>query len=501
MKAQAVSLLALALSICTADERIDKEDTGSVPPHDTGAPDDTEAPPEDTEAPAEDTASPWIEVSPGPETAPEPGCVLLDFDTDADGDPILAGQDLAEVYAGHGVHIATWDQGMVYTGLGIAFDSGNPPGTDYDLGTPNEAYGGPGIGAYGASNDEALHNLLIRAENTTDADGDGLVDVPDDHVYGATFVITMDSPQCVTSLDFIDIDETPATMVFLDATGAELATMETNHNGDNARETVEPDVCDVSELHITIAGSGAIDGLSLCAWVPPCETSLIYGVEDQSYADSQLFVLDTETGEESLLGPLYADYDFESIEVDDASGALIVIAAGGGSHDGELYEVDKDTGALTLISTTTSGPEIVATAFHPDGSLWAFREHEGLVTINRNTGETTPVWDVSDSDVPDNWEGIAWDAQGTTLYAVNARDLIRWDPATETAELVCGEDVLPNCSESMDISPEGVIHIGLHAEDADGHDIVTIDPKSCAIGEAWALEAEDVEGIAFEVCE
>lgn len=494
MKTQAVALLALALSICSAEEEIRKEDTSTCFPCDTGTPGDSEVPLEDT-APPEDTA-------PQEDTAePEPACIELDFDTDADGDPILAGQDIAEVYAGWGVHIATWDAQQVYTGLGIAFDSSAPPGTDYDLGTPNEIYGGPGVGAAGASNDEALYNLLIRAESTTDADGDGLVDVPDDHVYGGTFVITLGAPRCMTSIDFVDIDETPATLTFLAEDGSELATITTNHNGDNARETLAPEICGVSVVEITLAGSGAIDRIGFCDWVPPCETSLIYGIEDQGYADSQLFTLDTETGSETLLGPVHADHDLESIEVDDASGALIVIAAGGGSHDGELFEVDKDTGALTLISTTTSGREIVAAAFHPDGSLWAFREHTGLVTVNRNTGETTLVWEVTDQGVPDNWEGIAWDAAGTTLYASSARDLIRWDPATGAAELICGEDFLPNCSESMDSSPEGVLHVGFHSEDDDGLDVLTVDPEACTLGpDGWHLDREDIEGLAFEMC-
>jgi len=58
-------------------------------------------------------------------------------------------------------------------------------GRDTDLGTPNEDFGGPGIGEGGASgspteNDEELHNLLIIATDLTDADADSLVDNPND---------------------------------------------------------------------------------------------------------------------------------------------------------------------------------------------------------------------------------------------------------------------------------------------------------------------------------
>jgi hypothetical protein len=89
----------------------------------------------------------------------------LDFDTDAYGDPIVAGQDLSEVYEAWGVTLVTYNtMAMDVPGLGIAFDSSDPPDHDIDLGTPNEAYGGPGVGEGGESNTVALGNLLISAE-------------------------------------------------------------------------------------------------------------------------------------------------------------------------------------------------------------------------------------------------------------------------------------------------------------------------------------------------
>ena len=70
----------------------------------------------------------------------------------------------------------------------VIFDSSNPPGIDFDLGTPNEAYGGPGIGAGGASNDTALGNILIVADNLIDDNGDGLVDQPNDADYPGAYL-------------------------------------------------------------------------------------------------------------------------------------------------------------------------------------------------------------------------------------------------------------------------------------------------------------------------
>ena len=83
-----------------------------------------------------------------------------------------------------GVHAVNPSMGEG-TNAAVIFDSscpgGNCSGADYDLGTPNEDFGGPGRGSGGeVSNDTALGNVLIVGENLNDGDSDGLVDDPDD---------------------------------------------------------------------------------------------------------------------------------------------------------------------------------------------------------------------------------------------------------------------------------------------------------------------------------
>ena len=202
--------------------------------------------------------------------APEssgPACSrVLDFDADPAGATIDPGEDLSEVYAAWGVHLETWDVEGVVPGLGVAFDSSAPPGTDYDLGTPNERYGGPGLGDGGDTNDEPLHNLLVRAEDPTDADGDGRVDTPDDHRDGALFAWRFDDPMCVVSLDLVDIDtsEKQASVTLLDAADQVLAEAGTLGLGDNSREAMAFDVCGVSGIEVLLPGSGGLDGPALC---------------------------------------------------------------------------------------------------------------------------------------------------------------------------------------------------------------------------------------------
>lgn len=79
----------------------------------------------------------------------------------------------------------------------IIFDSANPSVEDEDLRTP-----GPGTG-----NDTPLGGVLIIAENDTDADGDGLIDVPDDNAAGGTLVFDFTCAHRVTEVAMVDIEE------------------------------------------------------------------------------------------------------------------------------------------------------------------------------------------------------------------------------------------------------------------------------------------------------
>jgi len=193
----------------------------------------------------------------------------LDFDTDASGAAIPAGADVSEVYAGLGVHISV-KKGTSgdYYGRPISFNSDDPTGNDPDLGTPNRDFGGPGIGSGGSQgsageNDVTLHNLMILAENTVDNNGDGLVDDPDDAVQGARFYIRFDTPSCVYSMDFVDL-ESPATIRLYDANYDFMGEAPVPGNGNNSFFRAEGQVCGVSKIKVIIPESGAIDNIVFC---------------------------------------------------------------------------------------------------------------------------------------------------------------------------------------------------------------------------------------------
>ncbi len=206
---------------------------------------------------------------------PPPGLaqcpMLLDFDFDPAGAPIATGQDISEAYAAWGVHVRVYDPNGVDESLGIAFDTSDPTGGDFDLGTPNEDFGGPGIGDGGAAgavgqNDTPQYNLLINAENTVDADNDGLVDEPDDNATGAWFDFTFDDVTCVTSLTLVDIEvnEAPMEILLFDAGGALMDTVYAGGLGNNSVEFVAIDTCGVWGMQVHTYGSGGVDDVDLC---------------------------------------------------------------------------------------------------------------------------------------------------------------------------------------------------------------------------------------------
>jgi len=194
--------------------------------------------------------------------------IALDFETDAHGAPILAGQDLSEVYADYGVHISVMKSMTPGdTGTPIAFDSANPTGGDPDLGTPNEAFGGPGVGAGGnPSNDTARGMVLVSADNTTDANGDGYVDVPNDDAAGGWIIFKFDRPMCVKTVDVLDIDdnEGPPVINAYDDEGTSIAEVTGATLGDNSFQRLTLDVCGAAELVVDLDSSGAVPGIEVC---------------------------------------------------------------------------------------------------------------------------------------------------------------------------------------------------------------------------------------------
>lgn len=100
----------------------------------------------------------------------------------------------------------------------MIFDSTNPTGGDFDLGTPNEEFGGPGIGRAGQrgrryENAEARGNVLIISEDDDSSD-------PDDNQKGGTMTFQFSSSVVLNSLGLLDNEEGVKLELFLASGGA-----------------------------------------------------------------------------------------------------------------------------------------------------------------------------------------------------------------------------------------------------------------------------------------
>lgn len=231
---------------------------------------------------------------------------------------------------------------------------------------------------------------------------------------------------------------------------------------------------------------------------PFCSESTIYGIHDEGLADSQLFKLDLASGVVTPLGPLHLGQDLESLDLDPFTGKVYTTE----SELGGFYEVDKTTGALTLIGNTGSRKfrEIAAMSFHPDGTLWAFQKNIGLVTIDLGTAATTRVWRVP-SALPKKWDALAWSTDGTVAWGSERSELIRYDAIAGTAAVVCGPGFLPDKTEALDVRPDGRLYGGWHNEAAASLSLFIIDVDTCSISTTDIdTTFNDIESLAFEVC-
>ena len=170
-----------------------------------------------------------------------------------DFDELSAGDVVSTQYPG--VTINAVNNRTGYQNAAMVFDSSNPTGGDADLGTPNQAFGGPGVGSGGGSNETALGNILIVSEDNDASD-------PDDEAQGGTFTFTFAEAVTINHLDLLDIDS--------DESGGSVVTVTTPTGqqtfaipvaGNNSYQRLPIDVEDVTSLEVNFVSSGAITEL------------------------------------------------------------------------------------------------------------------------------------------------------------------------------------------------------------------------------------------------
>jgi hypothetical protein len=163
-----------------------------------------------------------------------------------------------------------------------ACSSGTCTGGDSDLGTPNEDFGGPGIGSGGASgasgeNADALGGLLIVSATLEDGNGDDLVDDPGDLSFEIV-MLELDFSSLggisLHELTIVDVETNELTpnVKLYDGSGGLMKTVNLPATGNNGVRVVRmPENYGVYKAVVTLRGSGAIDNVAfstdgVCLW-------------------------------------------------------------------------------------------------------------------------------------------------------------------------------------------------------------------------------------------
>ena len=155
-----------------------------------------------------------------------------------------AGTIIGEQYADRGVHIS----GVANEGFPdalIVFDTNAPPTHDPDLAVD-------------------VGNIAIFANNLTDANGDGLVDDPDENNFGGTATFNFDQAVTIGSLLWIDKDAShPNFVVAYDAAGQVLVSVPVPQGANASVQTIEVNADGVRRLELVYQESGGFTGIEV----------------------------------------------------------------------------------------------------------------------------------------------------------------------------------------------------------------------------------------------
>jgi hypothetical protein len=164
------------------------------------------------------------------------------FTLDFSGLP--AGTTLSEQYADLGVHISAQANGDHPDAL-IVFDTNAPPTHDPDLAVD-------------------IGNIAVLAENVRDANGDGLVDDPDENNFGGTVTFTFDQDVSIGSFVFVDHDHQPADFAAAyDASGNLITKVLIPIAGNGSVQTIDVNVDGVRRFELVYRDSAGFTGIEV----------------------------------------------------------------------------------------------------------------------------------------------------------------------------------------------------------------------------------------------
>jgi len=219
-----------------------------------------------------------------------------------------------------------------------------------------------------------------------------------------------------------------------------------------------------------------------------CQRTTLYGVHNAGKSNSQLFTLDLASNELAPLGPIEASA-INGLDIHPTTGELYAL------RNGQLIKIDRETGSSTPINSTANA--ITSASFAADGTLWVFQQNVGLLNIDLSTANSTLIWKHSAT----TWDGLAWTADGTSLYATAGRNLYRWDASKQVVSQLCGNDFLPASSMALDMRFDGQLIAAAQDATRNALSLYQLSPASCSITPiSYHTTYNNPQAIAVDSC-
>ena len=200
-----------------------------------------------------------------------------------------------------GVTISTQDN---HYRPAMLFNTADPTGNDYDLGTPNELYGGPGIGS-GYGNDSYQGNALIISK--------------DQHVPNETegmLIFDFDCTTFIRSIDFLDMECGHNTITLYDIDHHVIDVINLPQYGENSYHVENVNQGGVYQMVIDFpCAGGGITDIKFCEDMTP---GAMCGVCDEATLDFAEHGVDWTT--DATAGSYTVDYQGIDIDIMDPDG-------------------------------------------------------------------------------------------------------------------------------------------------------------------------------------
>ena len=183
--------------------------------------------------------------------------VSLGFDHLVDGTLFQAGDRLTEQYAEIGVQVFTHSSDHP----AMIFDSENVSADKAELGSSHQDFGGVGLGAGGRAGQPGANSLSQGKVLVLSADNDA--NDPKSLDSGGSIFFQFDQSVTIESLGLLDIDEDETVQLkFYDQHQHLIADQTITGLGDNAFQSIAPGVSGVTQLEVTLSGTGAVTELT-----------------------------------------------------------------------------------------------------------------------------------------------------------------------------------------------------------------------------------------------